>query len=163
MFDGETARLTWGPAEVPIYISASGPKTLELVGEIADGIIIQTRLLREVIEDSLNCIRRVAARAGRDFSQIDKTWFPWVSIGNSRAAAVEKILHSLASGAKHLARFTTQGKYIPEALEPKILEVGKRYIFEQHQIPDSDNGKLIAKLGLTDYLADRFAIVGTPA
>ena len=31
VFDGETARLTWGPAEVPIYISASGPKTLELV------------------------------------------------------------------------------------------------------------------------------------
>jgi hypothetical protein len=70
-----------------------------LADGIADGVIIQTSLLPEVIEDSLNCVRRVAARAGSDFSQIDKTWFPWVSIGNSRAAAVEKILHSLDPGA----------------------------------------------------------------
>ncbi len=163
VYHGESAKLTWGPADVPLYIAASGPKTLELAGEIADGVIIQTGLTPDVIEDSLNCLRRGAERAGRDVATIDKTWFPWVSVGNSRDEAAEKILHSLASGAKHLARFTTRGKHIPEALEPKIVDVGQRYIFEQHQIPGNDNGKLIAELGLVDYLADRFAILGTPA
>ena len=74
VFEGETARLTWGHADIPLYVAASGPKTLELAGEVADGVIIQTGLLPEVIEDALNCIRRGAERAGRDFNKIDKTY-----------------------------------------------------------------------------------------
>jgi 5,10-methylenetetrahydromethanopterin reductase len=161
-YHGETARLTWGHAEIPVYIAASGPKTLELAGEIADGVIIQTGLSPEVIEDALNCIRRGAERAGRDFSKIDKTWFPWVNVASSKDEAIENILHSLASGAKHLARFTTQGKHIPENMIPLIEQVYQNYKFEQHQIPGNDNGKLVKELGLAEYLADRFAIVGTP-
>ena len=160
-YHGDTTTLSWGPAEVPVYIAASGPKTLELAGEIADGVIIQTGLLPEVIEDALACIRRGAERAGRDFNAIDKTWFPWVSVGKTRDEAVHAIKHSLASGAKHLGRFTTEGKNIPSDLLDKIREAKRRYRFDQHQQPGSDNVRLIEELGLVEYLADRFAIVGT--
>ncbi len=160
-YQGETTKLTWGPAEVPVYVAASGPKTLELAGEVADGVIIQTGLLPEVIEDSLACIRRGAERAGRDYDKIDKTWFPWVSVAGSRDEAVHAIKHSLASGAKHLGRFTTQGKHIPSQFLDKIREAKQRYRFDQHQMPDSDNARMIEELGLVDYLADRFAIAGT--
>jgi 5,10-methylenetetrahydromethanopterin reductase len=145
-FQGEPAKLTWGPADVPIYMAASGPKTLELAGEVADGVIIQTGLLPEIIEDSLNHVRRGAERAGRDFDKI-----------------VNAIKHSIASGAKHLGRFTTVGKHIPSQFLDKIREARKRYRFDQHQQPDNDNARLIEELGLVDYLADRFAIVGTVA
>lgn len=161
-YHGETARLTWGSADIPLYIAASGPKTLELAGEVADGVIIQTGLLPEVVEDALACIRRGAERAGRDFDKIDKTWFPWVNVAASKEEAIDNILHSLASGAKHLGRFTTQGKHIPENMIPLIEQVYAEYKFEQHQIPGNDNGKLVKRLGLAEYLADRFAIVGTP-
>jgi 5,10-methylenetetrahydromethanopterin reductase len=161
VYQGETTKLTWGPADVPVYVAASGPKTLELAGEIADGVIIQTGLLPEVIEDSLACIRRGAERAGRDYDKIDKTWFPWVKVAGSREEAIHAIRHSLASGAKHLGRFTTEGKHIPTQFLDKIREAKKTYRFEQHQIPDSDNARMIEELGLVDYLADRFAIVGT--
>ena len=160
-FAGETAKLTWGSADVPIYMAASGPKTLELAGEIADGVIIQTGLLPEIIEDSLNHVRRGAERAGRDFDKIDKTWFPWVSVGSNRETAINAIKHSLASGAKHLGRFTTTGKHIPSQFLDKIRDAKKRYRFDQHQQPENDNARLIEELGLVDYLADRFAIVGT--
>ena len=160
-YQGETTKFTWGPVDVPLYVAASGPKTLELAGEIADGVIIQTGLLPEVIEDSLAHVRRGAEKAGRDYDKIDKTWFPWVSIGPSREAAIERIKHSLASGAKHLARFTTEGKHIPTQFLDKVREAKKRYRFDQHQMPGSDNVKMIEDLGLVDYLADRFAIAGT--
>tara|TARA_B100000674_G_C37953466_1_gene968414 strand:+ start:365 stop:1390 length:1026 start_codon:yes stop_codon:yes gene_type:complete len=160
IYQGETARLTWGRADIPVYVAASGPKTLELAGEVADGVIIQTGLLPEVVEDALNCIKRGAERAGRDFNKIDKTWFPWVNVAANKEEAIENILHSLASGAKHLGRFTTKGKHIPESMVPLIEKVYAEYKFEQHQIPGNDNGKLIKKLGLAEYLADRFAIVG---
>ena len=160
VYDGEIARLTWGNADIPVYVAASGPKTLELAGEVADGVIIQTGLLPEVVEDALNCIKKGAERAGRDFNKIDKTWFPWVNVAVNKDKAIENILHSLASGAKHLGRFTTDGKHIPANLIPLIKKVYAEYKFDQHQIPGNDNGKLVKKLGLAEYLADRFAIVG---
>lgn len=171
MYHGETARLTWranltpdtqDQAYIPVYMAASGPRTLELAGEIADGVIIQTGLDPAVIEDSLAAIRRGAVRAGRDFDAIDKSWFPWVSVAASRDAAIENILHSLASGAKHLGRFTTKGKHIPDNMVPLIETAYAQYRFDQHQIPGNDNGKLIKELGLSHYLADRFAFTGTP-
>ena len=160
-YHGETAKLTWGPSDVPVYVAASGPKTLELAGEVADGVIIQTGLLPEIIEDSLACIRRGAERAGRDYDAIDKTWFPWVSVAATRDEAIHAIRHSLASGAKHLGRFTTAGKHIPSQFLDKIREAKKRYRFDQHQQPENDNARLIEELGLVDYLADRFAIAGS--
>lgn len=160
-YRGAPSLLTWAPAAVPIYVAASGPKTLELAGEIADGVVIQTGLLPDVIEESLASVRRGAERAGRDFAKIDKSWFPWVSLAGSRAAAIETIKHSLASGAKHLGRFTTKGKHIPPHLVDKIAEAKRRYRFDQHQQSGNENARLIEELGLVDYLADRFAIVGT--
>ena len=118
-------------------------------------------LLPEVIEDSLAHIRRGAEKAGRDFDVIDKTWFPWVSVGPTKEEAVDRIKHSLASGAKHLGRFTTEGKHIPTQFLDKIRDAKKRYRFDQHQMPGSDNVKMIEELGLVDYLADRFSISGT--
>lgn len=58
--------------EIPIYIAGSGPKTLELAGEIADGIM----LLGAIGESFVNyCIKHIAIgaeRAGRDPRNIYK-------------------------------------------------------------------------------------------
>jgi 5,10-methylenetetrahydromethanopterin reductase len=52
--------------KVPIYVSASGPKTLELAGEIADGVILFGAVSPSLIEFCLNHVRAGAERAGRD-------------------------------------------------------------------------------------------------
>ena len=52
-------------ADIPVYISASGPKTLELAGEIADGVIFLGGLFRDGVEYGLEHIDRGASRAGR--------------------------------------------------------------------------------------------------
>ena len=126
-YHGRTAQLDWNPPRVPLYIAASGPKTLQLAGEVADGVVILTGLLPEIVADSIDQVRIGAARAGRTLDKIDLWWLHWAAVGESRAAAIEQIKMSLASGAKHLARFTTAGKHIPDDLEPKIREVKRRY------------------------------------
>ena len=161
-YHGRQVKLTWEGPRVPIYVAASGPKTLELAGEIADGVIILTGLLPEVIEDSIIRVRTGAEKSGRSLDDLDLWWFHWSAVADTRDAAIDMIKMSLASGAKHLARFTTIGKHIPGDLEPKIREVKRRYRFDQHQQPGSDNVRLIEELGLVDYLADRMAIAGTP-
>ena len=60
-YQGETANLTWGPADVPVYMAASGPKTLELAGEVADG---GHHSNRAVVGDYRGFTEPCAARGG---------------------------------------------------------------------------------------------------
>jgi 5,10-methylenetetrahydromethanopterin reductase len=162
-YHGRQSRLTWGRADVPLYIAASGPKTLRLAGEIADGVVINTGLLPEVIRDSIARVREGAEAAGRDLSEIDLWWLPLTNLAADRRTAVEEIKMSLASAGSHLARFTAEGKHIPPELLDRVKALGARYHFDQHDKPDSANRQLIEELGLVDYLADRFAVAGSAA
>lgn len=163
MYHGKKAQFTWGRSQVPIFLAASGPKTLHLAGQIADGVVIRTGITPEIIRDSIAHIHAGAREAGRDPSSIDMWWWPDVNIAGSYSEAVAEITMSLAAAGNHLTRFTTEGKHIPPDLLPKIKELGKRYVFEEHVAVGSANCRLIEELGLVDFLADRFAIVGTEA
>lgn len=162
-YRGKRARFTWARVRVPIYLAASGPKTLRLAGAIADGVVIRTGLLPEIVRDSIAQVRAGAVEAGRDPDAIDCWWWPDVNIAAGYREAVDEIKMSLAMAGNHLTRFTTEGKHIPPELLPKIRTLGERYAFEDHSLPSGGNGALIDELGLVDYLADRFAVVGTPA
>ncbi|MFP6717358.1 MAG: LLM class flavin-dependent oxidoreductase [Alphaproteobacteria bacterium] len=162
VYQGNPVRITWKPPYVPIYIAAIGPRTMELAGEIADGVIILNGLLPENIKASLTHIGVGAASAGRRVEDLDLWWWTSAAVADSRTAAIESLMMSLASGAKHLAQVTTDGKQIPSELEPTFHEVMGRYRFDQHQVPGGANVRLIEELGLVDYLAERMAIAGSP-
>jgi 5,10-methylenetetrahydromethanopterin reductase len=65
------------PLRVPIYIGATGPKMLELAGEIADGVIINANLSPAHVRESLDHIEIGAKRVGRRLDDIDT----WVIVG----------------------------------------------------------------------------------
>jgi 5,10-methylenetetrahydromethanopterin reductase len=65
-FSLHEAHLRFGARpDIPIYISASGPKTLELAGEVADGVILLVGLFPEALSWALEHVDRGAERAGR--------------------------------------------------------------------------------------------------
>lgn len=56
--------------KIPIYVAASGPKSLELAGEIADGVILFGAVSPSLIDFCMNHVRAGADRAGRDPKKI---------------------------------------------------------------------------------------------
>jgi 5,10-methylenetetrahydromethanopterin reductase len=74
--DGLTLDLGHGDARVaqnvPIYLGPTGPKMMELAGEIADGALINGLLKPEYITESIEHIRIGAERAGRSLGSIAK-------------------------------------------------------------------------------------------
>jgi 5,10-methylenetetrahydromethanopterin reductase len=100
-------------ADIPIYVSASGPKTLELAGAIADGVILLVGLFPESLAWALDHVDRGAAAAGRPrphvavfaYGAIDEdedralasarsiaAWFPQTAPGICRLAGLEEAL-----------------------------------------------------------------------
>jgi 5,10-methylenetetrahydromethanopterin reductase len=51
--------------DIPVYISASGPKTLELAGRIADGAILLVGLFPEALRWAISHVARGAEAVGR--------------------------------------------------------------------------------------------------
>ena len=59
------------PTPVPVYMAATGPKALQLAGEIADGVIVLAGLAPPLLERALGHIEGGAARAGRSLDDLD--------------------------------------------------------------------------------------------
>ena len=72
--------------DIPIYISASGPKTLELAGEVADGVILLVGLFPEALSWALEHVDRGAARAGKARPHI--AVFAYGAIDDDREVAI---------------------------------------------------------------------------
>ncbi len=161
--EGRTWRVHRSTRRVPIYLAAEGPRTLELAGRVADGVIVGLGLTPEVIRLSLAAIERGARAAGRTLADVDVWWFAKTSLADRRDAAIEPIKMALAASANHAFRFTLEGKGVPPDLHEKIRALQREYNAHHHEIPGAANASLPDRFGLTEFLVDRFAIAGTPA
>jgi 5,10-methylenetetrahydromethanopterin reductase len=162
---GRTARLTWASRAVPIYLSAEGPRTLELAGEIADGVIVNVGLEPSLVRDAVADVHAGARRAGRDPAAVDLWCMVRANVTDDVAAGIDEIRMELASNAHHVFRFTLEGKHVPGELADAIRRVQKGYQPAAHEaLGPSPNAQLLdAEPALRAYLADRFAVVGPPA
>ena len=147
---------------VPIYLAAEGPRTLELAGRVADGVIVGLGLTPAVIRLSLDAIERGARAAGRTLADLDIWWFAKTNLADTRDEAVAPIKMALAASANHAFRFTLQGKGVPPDLHEKIKGLQREYNAHHHEIAGAGNAVLTDRWGLTDFLVDRFGIAGTP-
>jgi 5,10-methylenetetrahydromethanopterin reductase len=159
---GRLARLTWAKRAIPIYLSAEGPRTLELAGEIADGVIVNVGLEPALVKDAVARVHAGARRAGRDPASVDLWTMVRANVTDDVAAGVDEIRMELASNAHHVFRFTLEGKQVPPALADAILKVQKGYQPAAHEaLGASPNAALLdGEPALRAYLAQRFAAVG---
>jgi 5,10-methylenetetrahydromethanopterin reductase len=74
-FDGTAGRLTFAARRpIPLIMAASGPKAIEVAGEIADGVLLLVGFNRGIIERALQYLERGARRAGRRVSDLEVIW-----------------------------------------------------------------------------------------
>jgi len=77
------------PRNIPIYIGATGPKMLELSGEIADGVVLNYMVSPLYNDDAMERIKAGAQRAGRSMSDIDRPQLVVCSLDRDRSAALD--------------------------------------------------------------------------
>jgi 5,10-methylenetetrahydromethanopterin reductase len=163
-WNGKRIRLTWPPRPVPLYLAAEGPRTLELAGELGDGVIVNLGLQPALVREAVARVQVGARRAGRDPAALDLWTLVRVNVVDDVAAGIDEIKMELASSAHHVFRFTLEGKQVPPELADAIRRVQQGYQPAAHErLGSSPNAALLdADPALLRYLADRFAVVGPP-
>ena len=161
-FDGAILQHRWATRGVPVYVTAEGPRTLRMAGRAADGVVMHTAAQPDIVAESIAAVHEGAREAGRDPADVDVWVFIKLGIADTREEAVDGIKMSLAASVNHSFRHTLAGKHVPDELVPAIRELMVRYQTQAHVKADGANHSLTDELGLTDYLANRFGVVGTP-
>ena len=162
-YKGPSIHVQWSENPVPIVMSAEGPKTLALAGAIADAVIIHSGLTTEVLTDTISRIRDEERAAGRPEGSAEVWAFAKCNIADRREDAIDEIKMALVASGHHAFRFTLEGKNVPEELRESVMALQGEYVFAEHeQLGETRNAALSDELGLTDFLADRFAVAGTP-
>jgi 5,10-methylenetetrahydromethanopterin reductase len=141
---------------VPIYVAATGPRMLEMAGELADGVIIQVGIHRACVEWALEHIRRGAVRAGRDPAGINIVCSTFAAVGDDRRLAIDRV------------RPLTAWFY---AVAPELVEIsGVRVSQRQPARPvfpdishaaDHDEAMVEAKRYVADEAVEKLCLVGS--
>ena len=138
----------------PIYVSAEGPKGLQLAGRSADGVILGTGFDLAVFEWAKNKIREGTESAGRDAKEVAIIAAGMLCVRDDGLEARRIVRNRIANRAHHNFRFTL------ETVPPEELDGVKKFMagfdvmkpMEDRVDPDLVN----------DYLVRRFSIAGTP-
>jgi 5,10-methylenetetrahydromethanopterin reductase len=74
-FDGTPGRLAFASGRrIPVIMAASGPKAIEVAGEIADGALLLVGFNRGIVQTALEHLERGAKRSGRRLDDLEITW-----------------------------------------------------------------------------------------
>ncbi len=74
-FDGTPGRLPYvSGRRIPIVMAASGPKAVELAGEIADGAMLLVGFHKGIVDAVLTHLERGARKSGRRLEDLEVIW-----------------------------------------------------------------------------------------
>ncbi len=95
------------PRNVPIYIGATGPKMMELTGEIADGAVLNYCVPPEYNDQAMEQLDRGARRAGRSVYDLDRPQLIVCSVHEDRDEAIrgaKMLLTQYLAQQPHIAK-----------------------------------------------------------
>jgi 5,10-methylenetetrahydromethanopterin reductase len=156
-YEGKTLRMPWARCDVPIVMACSGPKSLQLGGRIADGILFQVGAKPSFVGYALENIRRGAESAGRQMSDL-RLYMRLACAVNEDPARAREEVRGYASVAAGTVFKTIPQEYFYDALWEDVQRFKAGYDYLDHGSGTSRQAALI-----TDAMLDAIGVAGTPA
>ena len=155
-YEGRTLRIPESVLEfepprrhIPTYLGVTGPKALELAGEIADGVLLNGFLPVSYVQHARERINAGEARAGRELGSVDVAGAIVTSMDPDGQVARDRVRGFLAM---YLTRF-------PNIARETGLE--QEYLESLHQAMAEGGVEAAAKL-VSDEVVDLLVAAGTP-
>lgn len=139
-------------APAPIYVSAEGPKGLQLAGRCADGVILGTGFDLRVYNWARQKIREGCAEAQRGEKEVSIVAAGMLCARDDGNEARQIVRNRLANRAHHNFRFTL------ETVPPEEIE-GVRRFMDGFDVMKPMEERVDPNL-VTPYLIQRFSIAG---
>lgn len=148
---------------IPVLMAASGPKAIELAGEIADGVMLLIGFNKVLVEWALGHLEIGAKRAGRRLEDLDVNWAVRVgtaaTTAEARRAARPIVVHW---GIRYGDQIERAGMRIPKIEETDAI----RKIYPDLAHADDWEAAIESTSTVSDEivaeLCEALGLVGTP-
>jgi 5,10-methylenetetrahydromethanopterin reductase len=143
------------PRDIPLYIGATGPKMLELSGEICDGVVLNYVVSVDYIKHAVALVEQGAKKAGKTLDDIDRPELLVCCLSDDDPAA------AMAEGKKLVAYYL--------ATEPHIMKasnVSEDLLVEVQALmswPATEEDYIRASRVIPDEVVRNLMAVGTSA
>jgi len=166
-FAGTPGRLGYAAGRpIPVVMAASGPRAIEVAGEVADGALLLVGFNRGIVERALDHLERGARRGGRRLDDLEIIW----AVRTGTAATTQEARRLARPTAVHWGVLRWGGYW----LEPAAIRLPKLEIPDAvHRIyPDLSHAHdWEAAIAATAFVPDEVAaelcdaigLIGTPA
>lgn len=158
----------WSRNQVPVYVASLGPKSLQIAGELGDGVML-IGIHPEIMKWNIEQVEKGAERAGREVSDLDLWARTMIYVAPSKEEARREVASFAATcdcdAWRSLLRRDTPEvadlRNRMEEVQPGILEeikaVYEAYDPYQHMVTDAPHAKAV-----TQRVIDTFLLTGTP-
>lgn len=156
-YNGSTIRLPWATnSKCEIWVSAYGPKALQLTGEVGDGFILQLADI-DIVAWTIESVRKAAKDAGRDPKAVKICVAAPAYVGNDVAHMRDQCRWFGGMVGNHVADIVA--RYGDNAPVPKALT---EYIKNREDYDYNEHGKAgnTHTSFVPDEIIDRFCILG---
>lgn len=154
-YEGTHIRMPWSACRAPIVMACSGPKSLLLAGQIADGVLFQVGADPALARYALDRIRQGADSAGRRLGDLRLYMRLACSVGEDRIAA-RAAVRGYASIAAGTVFRTVPREYFSDALWNDLSRFKAAYDYAEHGRNEARHATL-----LTERIIDAVAVAGT--
>jgi 5,10-methylenetetrahydromethanopterin reductase len=154
--EGEVSRLRGAHMKflksvaVPIYVASTGPRMLELAGEIGDGAVLSTGLTLATMRAALEHAEAGLRRAGRPLSSFRRAGFISLAVAEDARQARAALLPKLA--------FLFRSRNHAENIESSGLDIDHAAIMAACARHDFNTATAL----LPEAAASTFGVAGTP-
>ena len=166
-FKGATSRMRHGDSQLPrIFIAAHGPRTIEVAGEVADGVLLQVGLHPRSVELARQHLEAGARRAGRNPADLEMVLCATTIIMDdqqearemARPLCVQRLVEKSHAPYLQAAGIDARGLEIPPELSELYPDIPHAEDWEKARrlcsfLPD----EILAQM------CDAIGLVGTPA
>ncbi|MDT8320507.1 MAG: LLM class flavin-dependent oxidoreductase [Xanthomonadales bacterium] len=155
-YEGRELQMPWAGYDIPLVMASSGPRSLQLAGRIADGVMFQVGADPLLAQYALDNIRVGAEQAGRNLDDLKLYARVAVAVADDREKA-RTAIKGYVSVAAGTVFASVPRKYFADELHEDLAHMKSRYDYAQHASNDSRHSEL-----LTDRIYDAIAIACTP-
>lgn len=129
------------PRNVPVYIGATGPKMMELTGEIADGVVLNYCVPPDYNNQAMERLEVGAKRAGRSVDDLDRPQLVVCSVDMDEDKALDtsrELLTQYLAQQPHIAKASGVSQDIVDEIQ-SILgwpATHEQIVQAKHLVPD---------------------------
>ena len=156
-WDGTDSRLAWWAGRpVPIWFASTAPRSLELAGRIADGVLFQVGSHPDLVRYALRRIEAGARAASREPGEVGQLVRLACSVDEDRDRARADARGYVAAAAGTVYAGVPADE-LPAGLGDDLKRMKEGYDYFRHAAADAPHAELI-----TDAILDAVAVAGTP-